>query len=89
MDPMYVRIPKILGDSLGHQCCLKACILGQYPSLHDSGKTDGCFSTNDVSWFFSWLGTSQSGGGRFPFLLAGPLNGQLLRGSYGTSHNEF
>ena len=33
--------------------------------------------------------SSQSGGGRFPFRLAGPLNGQLFRGSCGTPHNEF
>ena len=33
--------------------------------------------------------SSQSGRGRFPFRLAGPLIGQLLRGSCGTPHNEF
>ena len=34
MDPRYVRLPIGSRDSLGHQCCLTACVLGQYPSLH-------------------------------------------------------
>ena len=38
MDPRYVRLPKGSGYSLSHQCCLTACVLGQYPSLHDLVK---------------------------------------------------
>ena len=75
MDPMYVRLLKVLGDSLGHQCYLTTCVLGQYPSLHSSGKTDNCFATNDNSWFTSWVGTSQSGRGHFSFRLEIIFNG--------------
>ena len=53
MDPMYVQLPKGLRESLGHQGCLMACALGQYPSLHASGKIDNRFATNDISWFTS------------------------------------
>ena len=38
MDPRYVQLPKGSGDSLSHQYCLTACVLGQYPSLHDLVK---------------------------------------------------
>ena len=89
MDPRYVRLPIGSRDSLGHQCCLMACILGQYPSLHGSGKTDNCLATNDSSWFTSRVGTSQSGRGRCPFRWQVLSMGQLLRGSCGTPHNEF
>ena len=53
MEAKYVRIPKGSRESLGHQCCLTTCVLGQYPSLHDSGKTDNHLSTNDNSWVTS------------------------------------
>ena len=89
MDPRYVRLPIGSRDSLDHQCCLTSCVLGQYPSLHDSGKTDNVFSANNKSWFTSHVGTSQSGRGLFPFRFASPINGQLLQGSCGTPHNEF
>lgn len=89
MDPRYVRLPNSSGFSLGHQCCLTACVLGQYPSLHGSGKTDNRFATNDSSWFTSRVGTSQSGRGRCPFRWQVLSMGQLLRGSCGTPHNEF
>ena len=53
MDPRYVRLPIGSRDSLGHQCYLMACVLGKYPSLHGSSKTDNpwpqmtslCFSS--------------------------------------------
>ena len=61
MDPRYVRLPIGSRDSLGHHFCLTACVLGQYPSLHGSGKTDNRLATNDSSWFTSQVGTSQSG----------------------------
>ena len=67
MDPRYVRLPIGSRDSLGHQCCLTACVLVQYPSLHGSGKIDNRLATNDSSWFTSRVGTSQSGRVRFPF----------------------
>ena len=38
MDPRYVRIPIGSRDSLDHQCCLTTCVLGNYTSLHISGK---------------------------------------------------
>ena len=40
MDPRYVQLPKGSGDSLGHQCFLTSYVLGHYPILHGSGKTD-------------------------------------------------
>ena len=89
MDPRYVRLPISSRDSLGHQCYLTACVLGQYPSLHGSGKTDNHLATNDSSWFTSRVGTSQSGRGRCPFRWQVLSMGQLLRGSCGTPHNEF
>ena len=89
MDPRYVRLPIGSRDSLGHQCCLTDCVLGQYPSLHGSGKTDNRLVTNDSSWFTSWVGTSQSGRGRCPFRWKVLSMGQLLRGSCGTPHNDF
>ena len=89
VDPRYVRFPKVLGDSLGQQCCLTTCILGQCPSLHGLGKTDNRLATNDSSWFTSWVGTSQSGRGHCPFRWQVLSMGQLLWGSYGTPHNEF
>ena len=89
MDPRYVRLPKGSRDSLDHQCCLTAFVLGKYPSLHGSSKNNNLFSTNDSSWFTSKVGTGKIGRGRCPFLLVGPLNGQLLRGSCGTPHKEF
>ena len=89
MDPWYVRLPIGSMDSLGHKCCLTACVLGQYPSLHSSGKTDNRLATNDNSWFTSWVGTSQSGRGHCPFPWQVLSMGQLLRGSCGTPHNEF
>ena len=52
MDPRYVRLPIGSRDSLGHQCYLTACVLGQYPSLHGSGKIDNCLATNDNSLVF-------------------------------------
>ena len=58
MDPRYVWLPIGSRDSLGHQCCLTACVLGQYPSLHGSGKTENHLATNDSSWFTSRVGTS-------------------------------
>ena len=64
-------------------------VLGNYPLLHGSSKTDNRFATNESSWFMSCVGTSQSGRGHFPFFLAGPLNGQLLHGFCGTPHNVF
>ena len=89
IDPGYVHLPKGSGESLGHQCCLMGCELGQCPSLHRSGKIDNHFSTKDNSWFTSRVETSQLGRGRFHFFLGGPLNGQLLWGSCGTPHNAF
>ena len=53
IDPRYVQFPKGLVDSLEHQCCLTTCVLGQYPSLHDSSKTDNRFATNKMSWLSS------------------------------------
>ena len=52
MDPRYVRLPKCSWDSLSHQGCLTACILGLYPSLHDTGKTANYLATNDNSLVF-------------------------------------
>ena len=89
MEPRYVWLPKGSGDSLDHQCCLTTCVLGWYLSLHDSTKTDNRFSTNNNSWFTSWVGISQSCRVRCPFRLKDPLNGQVLKGSCGTTHNEF
>ena len=89
MEPRNIWIPKYSGDSLGHQCCLTTCVLGKYPSLHDLSKNHNHFATNDNSWFTSWVGTRQLGRGHYPFLLACPLNDQLLRGSCGTPHNYF
>ena len=89
MDPRYVRLPIGSRDSLGHQCCLTACVLGQYPSLHGSGKTDNRLATNDSSWFTSRVGTSQSGRGHCPFRWQVVSMGQLLWGSCGTPHYEF
>ena len=85
----YVWIPKGSRDSLGHQFCLTACVLGQYSSLHGSDKIDNLFSTNDSSWFTSQVGTSQSGRGRYPFRWQVLSMGKLLRGSCGTPHNDF
>ena len=67
MDPRYMWLPIGSRDSLSHQCCLTACVLGKYPSLHGSGKTDNHLATNDSSWFTSRVGTSQSGRGHCPF----------------------
>ena len=53
MDPMYVRLPKGSRNSLDHHFFLTTCVLGKYPSLHDSGKTDNHLSTNDNSWVTS------------------------------------
>ena len=36
-------------ESLEHQGCLMSCVLGQYPSLHGSSKTDNRFATNESS----------------------------------------
>ena len=52
IDPMYVQLPKGLRESLGHQGCLTACVLGQYTSLHGAGKTSNRLATNDNSLVF-------------------------------------
>ena len=54
MDPRYVRLPIDSRDSLGHQCCLMACVLGQYPSLHGSGKTDNHLATTTALCLPHW-----------------------------------
>ena len=38
MDPKYIWLPKSSRESLDHQGCLTACILGEFPSLHGAGK---------------------------------------------------
>ena len=52
MDPRYVQLLKGSWDSLGHQGCLMACVLGQYSSLHDAGKAANRLATNDNSLVF-------------------------------------
>ena len=74
MDPRYVRLPIGSRDSLAHQCYLTACVFGQYPSLHDSGKTSNHFATNENSWFTSQVETIQYDRGCFPFHFVGPHN---------------
>ena len=52
MDPRYVQLPKGSWESLAHQGCLTACILGHHPSLHGTGRTANYLATNDNSLVF-------------------------------------